>query len=116
LLEVLALQVIAATLGTLSIGGADWLYCRGRIGQPLHSLWVSSSSTAICLPLLTWIITIFLGAGVISWILVGTFGVAMFLWMYRNLRKIPDTQKSRSGQIVLPSPSRQVPPSSGINS
>jgi hypothetical protein len=54
LLKVLALQVIAATLGTLSIGGADWLYYHGRIGQPLHSFWVSSSSTAICLPLLTY--------------------------------------------------------------
>ena len=116
MLEVLALQVIAATLGTLSIGGADWLYCRRRIGQPLHSLWVSSSSTAICLPLLTWIITIFLGAGVISWILVGTFGVGMFLWMYRNLRKIPDMQESRFGQVALRSPSRRVPPSSSINS
>lgn len=51
MLEILALQVIAAILGTLSIGGADWLYHRGRIRQPLHSLWVASSSTAICLPL-----------------------------------------------------------------
>jgi hypothetical protein len=53
---------------------------------------------------------------VISWILVATFGAVMFLWMYRNLRKIPDMQKSRSGKVVLRSPSRQVPPSSSINS
>jgi len=89
MLEILTLQVIAATLGTLSIGGADWLYHRGRIRQPVHSLWVSSSSTAICLPLLTWTIKVFLGVGVISWVLVGTFGAMMFLWMYRSLLRVP---------------------------
>jgi hypothetical protein len=116
LLEILALQVIAATLGTLSIGGADWLYYRRRIRQPLHSLWVASSSTAICLPLLTWIITIFLGAGMVSWMLVSALGAAMFLWMYSNLLKVPVLQKSRPERIALGSPSRPVPPSSNINS
>jgi hypothetical protein len=115
LLEILTLQVIAATLGTLSIGGADWLFLRGRIRQPLHALWVSSSSTAICLPLLTWTINVFLGVGVISWVLVSTFGAMMFLWMYRNLPKVPYVQKSRSGQAALRSSSRPVPPSSSIN-
>jgi hypothetical protein len=116
LLEILALQVIAATLGTLSIGGADWLYHRGRIGRPLHSLWVSSSSTAICLPLLTWTINVFLGVGVTSWVLVSTFGAMMFLWMYRSLLKLPSVQNPRSGKAALRSSSRPVPPSSSINS
>jgi|GEM_PF-1360216 hypothetical protein len=89
MLEILALQVIAAILGTLSIGGADWLYHRGRIRQSLHALWVSSSSAAICLPLVTWIVIVFLGVGVISWGLVGIFGAMMFLWMYRSLLKVP---------------------------
>jgi uncharacterized membrane protein (DUF2068 family) len=93
MLEILTLQVIAATLGTLSIGTADWLYHRGRIRQTLHSLWVSSSSTAIYLPLLTWTINIFLGVGVISWVLVSTFGAVMFLWMYSNLLKVPTLQR-----------------------
>jgi hypothetical protein len=115
MLEILALQVIAAILGTLSIGGADWLYHRGRIRQPLHSLWVSSSSTAICLPLLTWTIDVFLGVGVISWVLVGTFGAMMFLWMYRNLLKVRPVQRPLSGPGTLGASSRPVPPSSSVN-
>jgi hypothetical protein len=93
MLEILTLQVIAAILGTLSIGGADWLYHRGRIRQSLHALWVSSSSAAICLPLVTWTVIVFLGVGVISWGLVGTFGAAMFLWMYRSLLKVPPRKR-----------------------
>ena len=114
-LEILTLQVIAATLGTLSIGAADWLYHRRRIQRPLHSLWVSSCSTAIYLPLLTWIINIFLGVGVISWVLVGTFGAVMFLWMYSNLLKVPTVQKVRSGEDAFGSSSSSLPPSSSIN-
>jgi hypothetical protein len=115
MLEILTLQVIAATLGTLSIGGADWLYSRGRIRQRLHALWVASSSTAICLPLLTWTINVFLGAGLISWVLVSTFGAAMFLWMYRNLLKVTPAQKSGSRHAAFNSSGRPVPPSSSVN-
>lgn len=114
-LEILTVQVIAATLGTLSIGGADWLYHRGRIRQPLHALWISSSSTAICLPLVTWTINVFLGVSVISWVLVGTFVAIMFLWMYRSLLTVPSVQKPRCGQAPLRSSSRPVPPSTSIN-
>lgn len=115
MLEILTLQVIAATLGTLSIGAADWLYHRGRIRRPLHSLWVASSSTAIYLPLLTWIINIFLGVGVISWVLVSTFGAVMFLWMHSKLLKVPTVQKVRSGEDAFGSSSSPLPPSSSIN-
>ena len=89
ILAILAFQVIGAILGTLSIGGADWLYHRAWIGQPLHAFWVSSSSAAIPLPLLTWTINVFLGVGWISWVLASTFGGIMFLWMYRSLLKVP---------------------------
>ena len=89
MLEILAFQVIAAIVGTLSIGGADWLYHRARIRQTLHALWVSSSSAAIPLPLVTWTTIVFFGVGVISWVLVGTFGAMMFLWVYRSLLKVP---------------------------
>ena len=113
MLETLALQVIAAILGTLSIGGADWLYHRGRIRQPVHALWVSSSSAAICLPLVTWTIIVFLGVGVISWGLVGTFGAMMFLWMYRSLLKVPPREslgpdKPRCADRADQSPRRQA--------
>jgi uncharacterized membrane protein (DUF2068 family) len=116
MLEILTLQVIAATLGTLSIGAADWLYHRARIRRPLHSLWVSSSSTAIYLPLLTWTINIFLGVGVMSWVLVSTFGAVMFLWMYSNLLKVPTVQKVRPEEAAFRSSSNPLPPSSSINS
>ena len=118
ILAILAVQVIGAILGTLSIGGADWLYHRARIGQPLHAFWVSSSSTAISLPLLTWTINVFLGVGVISWVLVGTLGATMFLWMYRSLLKVSLEQMPRSGEAALrsSSSSRPVPPSSRSNS
>jgi hypothetical protein len=98
MLEILEFQVIAAILGTLSIGGADWLYHRGRIRQSPHALWVSSSSAAICLPLVTWTVIVFLGVGVISWVLVGTFGATMFLWMYRSLLKVPPRKSLFSDQ------------------
>ena len=115
MLEILAFQVIAAIVGTLSIGGADWLYHRARIRQTLHALWVSSSSTAICLPLVTWTTIVFFGVGVISWVLVGTFGAVMFLWMYSNLLKVPTVQKVRSGEDAFGSSSSPLPPSSSIN-
>jgi hypothetical protein len=113
MLETLALQVIAAILGTLSIGGADWLYHQGRIRRPVHALWVSSSSAAICLPLVSWTVIVFLGVGVISWGLVGTFGAMMFLWMYRSLLKIPprkslDPDKPRCADRADRSPRRQA--------
>ena len=117
MLEILTLQVIAATLGTLSIGVADWLHQHGRIRQRLHSLWVSSSSTAICLPLLTWTFNVFLGAGMTSWVLVSTFGAGMFLWMYRSLLKVRGEHNPRFGQATVPSSGshRPVPPSSSVN-
>jgi len=117
MLEILALQVVAATIGTLSIGIADWLYQHERIRQPLHSLWVSASSTAICLPLLTWTADVFLGVGVTSRVLVGAFAVIMFLWMYRSLLKVPPLEKPRAGTAAVSSSSASgpVPPSSRIN-
>ena len=116
MLEILTLQVIAATIGTLSIGVADWLYQHERIRQPLHSLWVSASSTAICLPLLTWTVDVFLGVGATSRVLVGTFAVIMFLWMYRSLLRVPTVQTPLARQgVPSPGASRPVPPSSKIN-
>ena len=115
MLEILALQVIAATLGTLCIGVADWLHHRGRVRQPLHALWVASSSTAICFPLLIWTINVFLGVGVISRVLAGTLGAMMFRWMYRNLLKVSTVPRSRLGEAGFGSSRSPVPPSSRIN-
>ena len=99
MLRVLTYQVIAVSLGSASIGAADWLYHRGRIRQRLHDLWVSASSTAVCLPLLIWTTGVFLGIGVFSQALVGTIAVIMFLWIYRSLRKVPTDQKLEWGAL-----------------
>lgn len=89
MLRILVLQVIVAILSMANIGAADWLYHRGRIRQRLHSLWVSASSTAICLPMLAWTGNVFLGFGVVSQALVCTLGALIFFWVYCRLRKVP---------------------------
>jgi len=102
LLEIFIAQVTVAITGTLSIGIADWVYHRGRIHQVLHSVWVSCSITVICLPVLAWATDLFLGSGMLSQVFVGTLGGLIFLWVYRNLRKLPAMQEF--GQD-LPAPS-----------
>lgn len=92
MLRILVLQVIVAILSMGSIAAADWLYHRRRIRQRLHSLWVSASSTVICLPVLSWISNVFLGSGVLSLMPVCILGAVMFLWVYRSLRKVPPTE------------------------
>jgi hypothetical protein len=85
-------------LGTLSIG-ADWLYHHGQISGPTLVVF-SSFSTAIYLPLLTWTINIFLGVGVISWVLVSTFERDVSL--DANNSKVPTVQRfSLRGRIPL---------------
>ena len=112
MLEILSWQVVAAISGMVSIAAADWMYQRGRIGQRLHSLWVSSSSAAICLPVLIWTTTVFLGTGILSHVLVGTLAAIMFLWVYRNLQKVPSVQNVASEPLAPDTPSSPVPPSS----
>jgi hypothetical protein len=115
MIEILILQVITAILGTVSIGAADWLYYRGRIRRRVHSLWVSASSTAICLPILTWVSVVFLGYGVMSQVLVGTLGTTMFFWTYRKLQKGDAVQQVECGLLVPRSSGSSGPPASNIN-
>ena len=98
MLRILTCQVIAAVLGTVSISAADWLYHRGSIRQRLHDFWVSASSTAICLPLLIWTASVFLGFGAFSEMLIASIAAIMFLWIYFNLRKVPSEQRPEWGQ------------------
>ena len=88
LLEIFIAQVTVTIMGTLSIGIADWLYHRGRIHQILHSVWVSCSITVICLPVLAWATDLFLGSGMLSQVFVGALEGSIFVWGYRNLRKL----------------------------
>jgi hypothetical protein len=88
MLKIFIVQVTAVILGTMSIGAADWLYNTDRIRQSLHSVWVSCSINVICLPVLAWTTNVFLGSGVLSQVLVGALGGAIFFSVYRNLRKL----------------------------
>jgi hypothetical protein len=112
--EFLTLQMLVGILGTASIGTADWLYLRGRVRRRLHSLWVACSSTAICLPVLTWIANVFLGLGSASLLLIGTLEAMMFFWIYHNLQNIPAVQQVRSGDIRTALIKHAGPPSSCI--
>lgn len=114
MMEILTVQVFAAILGMVSITTADWLYYRGRIGRFLHSLWISISNTAICLPILAWVSIVFLGDGVVSWVLVAAVLSLMFFWQYHNLLKIPPAPRIRRGPIPIPSSGRSIPPPSNI--
>lgn len=114
MLEILTLQLISASLGTAMIGAADWLHDRGRIRQRVHALWVSASSTGICLPLLTWTTNVFLGFGVFSEMLIGAISAIMFLWIYHRLRKVPTEQKLKCRLFVSDASGRPIPRSSDI--
>jgi hypothetical protein len=103
---ILAVEMAALLLALVSIGAADSLYRRGRIGQRLHSLWVSLSVAAMCLPVLTWVAAIFVGSGAPARELVSGFEAALFVGLYRNLRILP--------AIRMPPPvERARPPASG---
>ena len=114
MMEILTTQVIAAILGMSSIATADWAYQRERIGRRLHSLWVAISSTVICLPILAWTVIVFLGSGIVSWVLVAAVLSLMFFWQYHNLLKIPPAQRIRRGPNPMTSSGRSIPPPSNI--
>ena len=114
MMKIMTVQVIAAILGMSSTATADWLYHRGRIGRLLHSLWVSISNTVICFPILAWTVIIFLGNGLVSWVVVAAVLSVMFSWQYHNLLKIPPALRIRRGPIPMPSSGKSIPPSSNI--
>ena len=89
MVEVLTVEMAALLLALVSIGVADLLYYRRRIAQRLHSLWVSLSIAAMCLPAVTWVAAIFVGPGAPARGIVAGFVVALVVGLYRNLRIIP---------------------------
>jgi hypothetical protein len=100
LLEILAAQIMAVVLGTVSIAAADWSYRTGHIRQALHPVWVACSVAAICLPMLAWISSVFLGSGVFSQGLVGMLMGVIFLWVHRNLPKFA-ARSTQGGHFML---------------
>jgi hypothetical protein len=109
--EILAVEMGALLLALLSIGAADFVYHSGRLAQPLHSLWVSSSIAAMCLPILTWLAGVFVGPGTAAWCLVGALEAALFFGLYRNLGNLPAVRKL--GHSLPPPPVEQPQPPTG---
>jgi hypothetical protein len=85
MMEIFLLQLLSIALGGLSTAWAGRCYHRARIGGRLHAFWVSSSTAAICLPVVAWTAIIFFGPGLLGQSISGTLVGAIFLWVYRNL-------------------------------
>lgn len=110
--EILPLQMAAILLGMISAAAADSAYHRGRIGQPLHSLWLSLTIPGMCLPIVSWAAAIFVGSGTVAHGVVVVVEAALFLWLYVNLRKLPAARKLGHG-LPPPPPEQSRPPASG---
>jgi hypothetical protein len=112
--EILAVEMAALLLALLSIGAADALYYGGRISRRLHSLWVSFSLSAMCLPVLGWVATVFVGPGIVAQGPVGIISAALFFALYRNLRNQPAIRKLGHPMAPPSPPAENVqPPANG---
>jgi hypothetical protein len=111
MLETFAVQLLAAALGALSTAWADWSHNGGRIGRRLHSIWVSISIAVICLPVVVWISTVFLGPGLLGQSTAGIVIGSIFLWVYLNLPNTRPVRKLGLAAAQHP-PSGAVPPAS----
>jgi hypothetical protein len=85
MLEIFVIQLIAAVLGAISTAWADWSYNAARIGRRFHAFWVSVSVALICLPVVTWTSTVFLGSGLLGQAAAGIVIAAVFFGVHRNL-------------------------------
>ncbi len=97
MMEVFLIQLLAAGLGALSTAWADWSYNRARIGRRRHAFWVAASIAVICLPVVSWTSTVFLGSGLLGQLVAGTLVGAVFFWVYRNMPKPRQVRKFGPG-------------------
>jgi hypothetical protein len=109
--EILALEMAALLLASLSIGAADFVYHNGRISQSFHSLWVASSIVAMCLPILAWLAGVFIGPGTTAWGVVGALEAVLFISLYQNLNNLPAGRKLGHG--LPPAAEQPQPPPAG---
>lgn len=114
MMEIFLIQLLAASLGALSTASADWSYNGARIGARLHALWVSASIAAICLPVIAWTASVFLGPGLLGQMVAVILVGAIFLWVYHNLPNSRPVRKLGPGAPWRPS-SGAVPPASRLN-
>jgi hypothetical protein len=99
MVQIFVIQLLAAALGALSTAWADGLYNGGRIGRRWHAFWVSASIAVICLPVVAWTSTVFLGAGLLGQAAAGIVVGTIFLWVHRNL---PNSRSVRKYGPDLP--------------
>jgi hypothetical protein len=111
--KILAIEMAALLIALISIGAADFVYHGGRITQRLHSLWVSSSIAAMCMPVVAWVAAIFVGPGALAHSLAGIVVVALFVGLYRNLSNLPAIRRLGHGAPPPPPVEQTQPPASG---
>lgn len=110
MIEILAAQMMALVLAVVSIAAADSTAHSARIGHRLHALWVSFSIAAMCLPIVLWAATVFVGDGTLRCSVAGLFEAALFLCLYRNLRSLPPARKLGYRLPPPPPVERAAPP------
>lgn len=115
MVEIFLMQFVAAALGAASTAVADWLYRSARIGQRVHSFWVSLSIAVICLPVLVWTCNVFLGSGLLRNVVIAISVGAIFFWVNRNLRKLPPLQNLELHRPAPHPSNAAVPPASKFN-
>jgi hypothetical protein len=108
--EILAVEMSALLLALLSVGAADFFYHSGRIGRPLHSLWVALSIAAMCLPILVWLAGVLIGPGLPAWGTVALIEAALFFGLLHGLATVPTSRRFDPG---LPPTARQPQPPAG---
>jgi hypothetical protein len=114
MMEVFLIQFLAAASGGLCIALADRLHQNGRVGWRVHSICVATSISIICLPVLAWTSSIFLGAGGLGQLAAGLLVVTIFFWVYLRLPKTGSDQDAEMGLPGRPS-SDTVPPASSFH-
>ena len=93
ILRALFIQVIAAVFGAANIALANYLFENGRIRPKRYSIWMACSITGICIPVMVWTSTVFLGVGALSDMAVGILACMIFSRAYRNLPSFPSSGK-----------------------
>jgi hypothetical protein len=106
--QILVIEIAALLLAAVGNSLADSLYFSGRVSPRVHALWVASSSAVMCLPLLGWVMPIFVGPGALANGAVAAFVLGLFSVLYRQIRAIPAV--CRAGYRPLPATAEKVPP------
>jgi hypothetical protein len=114
MMEVFLIQFLAAASGGLCIALADRLHQKGRVGWRVHSICVAISISTICLPVVAWTSSIFLGPGRFGQLAAGLLVITIFSWVYLRLPRTCSDQDAEMGLLRRPS-NDAVPPASSFH-